>query len=116
MEVLENELGGRIWRDRDGFVRLLPLSPIRVRIPNGKTRARRMDHVCAEEAALAMLRIAEAAERITLDALYTECARAFGNERVIASVRGRLDEGFAYLERNGMASVENGVVSVKKKN
>ena len=95
--ILSNELNGKIWVDRDGFARLLPLEPIRVRIPEDGTPPRRIEIIHPEEIAMAMLCILEGSYGIGREDLYIECVRLFGFERTTTRNRDSLSRGYGYL-------------------
>ena len=55
--AIARKLKGSVVVDKDRFVRLLPLTPISVRIPQAYATPRPMEFIHTEEVALAMVKI-----------------------------------------------------------
>lgn len=105
--VLANELNGKTWVDRDGFARLLPLEPVRVRIPVEGAPIRHVELIHPEEVAQAMIRILNCSFGLGQNDLFLECLRLFGFERITARNRERLSEGYSYLlNKNRIRAVD----------
>lgn len=87
--------------DSDQFVRLLPLTPITVRIPRPGDAKRPMEYIHTEEVAEAMMQILRHSFGLTEEALCAECARVFGYERMGPNIRAGTEAALAFLKATG---------------
>ena len=104
-EAIAKRLSGQAKIDNDRFIRLLPETPIVVRIPDRYDTPRPMEYIHTEEVATAMMRIIDHSFGITIDDLSTECARAFGFERKGPKIKQRTDAAIDYLVKTGKVKI-----------
>ena len=107
-EAISKKLNGQVCIDSDNFIRLLPETPIVVRIPERYDTPRPMEYIHTEEVASAMIRIIEHSFGITTEDLSTECARAFGFERKGPKIKQKTDAAIEYLIRTGKVKLIDG--------
>ena len=107
-EALLKGLTGQVQIGTDGFLRLLPESPIVARIPEQYATPRPMEYIHTEEVAAAMLRIIAYSFGITTEELSTECARVFGFERKGPKIKQKTHAAIAYLIRSGQVKLIDG--------
>jgi len=107
-EAIEKRLRGKVQVDKEQFIRLLPLTPISVRIPDVYDTPRPMDFIHTEEIAAAMIRIIDGSFGITEDDLATESARVFGFERKGPKIKAKTDAAIKYLVNNGKVKIIDG--------
>lgn len=113
--ILSNELNGRVWVEREQFARLLPIAPIKVRIPSDEATQRHIEHIHTEELAMAMLHIAKYSFGIGEEDLYVECTRLFGFERVSTKTRPRLKTAVNYLLKRQKIRIIDGKIQYTDK-
>lgn len=106
--VIAGMLNDRVAIDDDNFVRLLPLSPITVRIPGEHDTPRPMEFISTEEVALAMIGIISNSFGITEEDLASECARVFGFERKGPKIKAKTDAAIKYLVDKGRIKIIDG--------
>lgn len=111
-QALENKLKNRIMIDSDHFVRLIPLSPIVVRVPRENDTPRPMEFIHTEEVALAMEGIAKNTYGIAVEDLAIECAKAFGFERMGLRIRQKTDAAIHFLDDTDVIHIIDGKVSL----
>ncbi|MBQ7324110.1 MAG: DUF4011 domain-containing protein [Clostridia bacterium] len=99
--AISRKLGTKIAIDGDRFIRLIPETPVTVRIPRQGDTPRPMEYIPTEEVAAAMVRIATHSIGINRDDLTLECARAFGFERKGPRIKAKTDAALQYLEEHG---------------
>lgn len=107
-EAINKKLKGQVQVDDDGFIRLLPQTPVVVRIPGKYDTPRPMEYIHTEEVANAMIRIIEHSFGITTEDLSTECAHAFGFERKGPKIRQKTDAAIKYLVKTGRVRLVDG--------
>lgn len=107
-QVIAQKLNGRVIVDQDRFVKLLPLTPITVRIPKEYETPRPIEYIHTEEVATAMLKIIDSSFGITEDDLASECARAFGFERKGPKIKVKTDAAIKYLVDNHRIRIIDG--------
>lgn len=107
-QVIAQKLKGRVVIDKDRFVRMLPLTPITVRIPKEYETPRPIEYIHTEEVAAAMLKIVDRSFGITKDDLASECARAFGFERKGPKIKVKTDTAIKYLVDNHKIRIIDG--------
>ena len=108
VEAINKRLNGQVRIDSDNFIRLLPETPIVVRIPERYGTPRPMEYIHTEEVANAMIKIIEHSFGITTEDLVTECARAFGFERKGPKIKQKSDAAIEYLVRTGKVKLIDG--------
>lgn len=108
LEAINKRLKGQVRIDNDNFIRLLPETPIVVRIPKGCDTPRPMEYIHTEEVANAMIKIIEHAFGITTEDLATECVRAFGFERKGPKIKQKTDAAIEYLIKTGKIKLIDG--------
>lgn len=111
-QAIAQKLGGRVIVDKDRFVRLLPLTPITVRIPKKYETPRPIEYIHTEEVAAAMIKIVQNSFGITVDDLASECARAFGFERKGPKIKTKTDAAIKYLIDKGQVRIIDGKVQL----
>lgn len=107
-EAIAKRLSGQVRIDNDRFIRLLPESPIVVRIPDRYDTPRPMEYIHTEEVATAMMKIIQHSFGITVEDLSTECARAFGFERKGPKIKQRTDAAIDFLVKTGKVKIIDG--------
>lgn len=107
-QVMAQKLSGQVVVDNDRFVRLLPLTPIVVRIPKEYETPRPIEYIHTEEVAMAMTRIIEKSFGITEEDLASECARAFGFERKGPKIKVKTDAAIKWLVDNKRIRIIDG--------
>ena len=108
VEAINKRLNGQVRIDSDNFIRLLPETPIVVRIPERYDTPRPMEYIHTEEVATAMIKIIEHSFGITTEDLSTECARAFGFERKGPKIKLKTDAAIEYLVKSGKVKLIDG--------
>ena len=111
-QAIAQKFGGRLFVDKDRFVRLLPLTPITVRIPKKYETPRPIEYIHTEEVAMAMIKIVQNSFGITVDDLASECARAFGFERKGPKIKTKTDTAIKYLIDKGQVRIIDGKVQL----
>lgn len=107
-QVIAKKLSNCVVVDNDRFVRLLPLSPTVVRIPNEFEPPRPIEYIHTEEVAMAMIKIIERSFGITEDDLASECACAFGFERKGPKIKVKTDVAIKWLVDNKRIRIIDG--------
>ena len=107
-EAIAKRLNGQVIIDNERFIRLLPETPIVVRIPERYETPRPMEYIHTEEAATAMIQIIQHSFGITIEDLATECARAFGFERKGPKIKQKTDAAINYLVKMGRVKIIDG--------
>lgn len=107
-EAIAKRLNGQVIIDNERFIRLLPETPIVVRIPERYETPRPMEYIHTEEAATAMIQIIQHSFGITIEDLATECARAFGFERKGPKIKQKTDAAINYLVKTGRVKIIDG--------
>jgi len=109
-QVIAQKLKGRVTVDKDLFVRLLPLTPIIVRIPEEYETPRPIEYIHTEEVAAAMMKIVDCSFGITEEDLASECARVFGFERKGPKIKVKTDAAIKHLVDNHKIRIIDGKV------
>lgn len=107
-EAIEKKLKGKVEIDKDNFVRLLPLSPVKVRIPKGAYTPRPIEYIHTKEVATAIIQITKNSYGITEEDLVAECVRCFGFERKGPKIKAKTDVAIRYLEDRGIIKIIDG--------
>ena len=107
-QVIAQKLNGRVVVDNERFVRLLPITPIVVRIPKEFETPRPIEYIHTEEVAMAMMKIIERSFGITEEDLASECARAFGFERKGPKIKVKTDAAIKWLVENQRIRIIDG--------
>ena len=107
-QVIAQKLNGRVVVDDERFVRLLPITPIVVRIPKEFETPRPIEYIHTEEVAMAMMKIIERSFGITEEDLASECARAFGFERKGPKIKVKTDAAIKWLVDNQRIRIIDG--------
>ena len=107
-EAISKKLNGRVVIDKDNFIRVLPLSPITVRIPGEYETPRPMEFISTEEVASAMIKIISSSFGITKEDLASECARVFGFERKGPKIKIKTDAAIKWLVDNKQIRIIDG--------
>ena len=110
--AIARKLKGSVVVDKDRFVRLLPLTPISVRIPQAYATPRPMEFIHTEEVALAMVKIINNSFGITKEDLASECAGVFGFERKGAKIKAKTEAAIRYLVDSGKVKIIDGKVQL----
>lgn len=112
-EAIAKRLKGRVIVDEDRFIRLFPLTPATVRIPEQYATPRPIEYIHIEEIAAAMIEIVKNSFGITEEDLATECARAFGFERKGPKIKVRTDAAIKYLVDNEIIRIIDGKAQLR---
>lgn len=107
-QVIAEKLSGQVMVDNERFVRLLPLTPIVVRIPKEYETPRPIEYIHTEEVAMSMIKIIEKSFGITREDLASECARAFGFERKGPKIKVKTDAAIKWLVDNKRIRIIDG--------
>ena len=110
--AISHKLSAKVAIDSDRFIRLIPETPLIVRIPKPGDSPRPMEYIPTEEVAAAMLRIAEHSIGIAEDDLTLECARIFGFERKGQRIKIKTDAAIRYLTDSGAIRMIDGKVQL----
>ena len=110
--AIAKKLSAKVAVDEDRFIRLIPASPLVVRIPRAGDTPRPMEYIPTPEVAAAMLRIASHSIGITEDDLTLACARLFGFERKGPKIKVKTDAALRYLEEQGSIRIIDGKVQL----
>jgi hypothetical protein len=86
---------------------------IKVRIPNSKFDIRKIEHICKEELAEAMLIIIKKSFGIVINDLFVETAKIFGFVRTSEKIRERLTETLTFLLKNGRVLEQEDKILIK---
>lgn len=106
-EAINKKLKGKVVIDNDNFIRLVPLNPIKVRIPKEYDTPRPMEYIMTEEVSLAMIQIINNSFGISEEDLASECARVFGFERKGPKIKAKTDAAIKYLiDRNVIKTID----------
>lgn len=111
-QAIALRLNGEVRIDNDRFIKMLPESPIVVRIPESYDTPRPMEYIHTEEVATAMIKIIEHSFGITTEDLSTECARVFGFERKGPKIKQKTDASIDFLVKNGKVRIIDGKVQL----
>ncbi|PNT92250.1 DUF4011 domain-containing protein [Clostridium thermosuccinogenes] len=111
-EAIAKKLSSRVVIDKDRFIRLCPLTPITVRIPDEYGTPRPMEFISTEEVASAMIQIIKYSFGITEEDLASECARVFGFERKGPKIKEKTDAAIKYLVDNKKIRIIDGKVQL----
>ena len=111
-EVIAKKLKGQVVIDNDLFIRLLPLTPILVRIPEEFDTPRPMEFIHTEEVALAMIQIISNSFGVTEEDLASECARVFGFERKGPRIKAKTGAAIQYLADSRKIRIIDGKVQL----
>ena len=111
-QAIAQKLSGRVVVDKDRFARLLPLTPVTVRIPKEYETPRPIEYVHTEEAAAAMLKIVDSSFGITEEDLASECARVFGFERKGPKIKVKTDAAIKFLVDNHKIRIIDGKAQI----
>lgn len=110
--AIEQRLKGKVTVDNERFVRLLPLNPIKVRIPKSYDTPRPMEYICTEEISMAMIQIIKNSFGISEEDLSAECSRIFGFERRGPKIKAKTDSAIKYLVENQKIKIIDGKVQL----
>jgi len=110
--AIKGRLEGKVFVDSEDFLRLLPLTPVKARVPAEGEAPRPMEYIHTEEFAMAVLAIAGYSFGITEEDLATECARVFGYERKGPRIKAKTDDALKYLESKGRIKIIDGKVQL----
>ena len=111
-EAIKKKLKGRVIIDGYNFIRLLPLTPATVRIPDYLETPRPMEFIHTEEVSLAMIQIIKHSFGLATEDLATECARVFGFERKGPRIKAKTDAAIQYLIKQNVIKVIDGKVQL----
>ncbi len=111
-DVIDKEFIEKVRIDADSFIRLLPESEIKVRIPRKGDTPRPMEFICKEEVVLAIEGIAKKSNDISAEDLVNECAKVFGFERRGIKIKAKTDAALEYLIQNGKIEIVDGKVQL----
>jgi len=103
----------KVTVDSDRFVRLLPLTPVTVRIPRPGDAKRPMEQIHTQEVAQAMLQIVRSSFGLTEEALLSECAVVFGYERLGPNIRAKTEAALAHLKTTGHLRLIDGKLQAR---
>lgn len=87
---------------------MLPLSPVKVRIPKGAYTPRPIEYIHTKEVATAIIQITKNSYGITEEDLVAECVRCFGFERKGPKIKAKTDVAIRYLEDRGIIKIIDG--------